>query len=140
MKTQTQLKKIADSKVDADVRICRRAVVGKTVLQQGDVYLHCVADDHPRGKKLGTRQVAVGTSVGARHIAKGDVEVFEGVKLPDYITPAPGVPASEYLGPVVVGHSRWGLAHPEHADHEAPDVTWQVTYQVDGLTRRRVVD
>ena len=51
-------------------------------IHQGDVYLCLVADDHKRGPLLGTKQIAVGTTVGSRHVVEGDVQVFAGVELP----------------------------------------------------------
>ena len=134
------VKSVMDSAPEADVRVCRRAVAGATVLQQGDVYLHCVESTHPRGKETGQRQVAVGSTVGARHVATGPVRVFEGRQLPACVNPALDVPDAEYLGPVVVADDEWTLEHPEHAAHTCPAGTWQVTYQVDPVERRRVLD
>lgn len=135
MKTIEQIEAIQTAKPDTELRVCRRAEMG-TVLHQGDVYLHRVADDWPRGKELGTRQVAVGSTVGARHIVEGDVVVLEGTTLPPGMDPVP-----ELLGPVVVvGGDSAVLTHPEHAHHQFPCGVWQVTYQLDLVTRQRVAD
>lgn len=134
------LNEIAQAKPDAEVRVMRRAEIDKTIAQQGDVYMFRVRDDHPRGNELGTRQVAVGTTVGSRHVVEGDVRVYEGralpagVSAPDWTTPA------EILGPVVVAGEEFTLTHPEHAHHRLPAGTWQVTYQADYSTRQRVAD
>jgi len=131
---------ITSAKPDAEVRICRRLSIGQA-LHQGDVYLHRVADDWPRGAKLGTRQVAVGTTIGSRHVAEGeDAEVFAGSKLPGTVKPHSDVPESAYLGPVVVAPSGFTLTHPEHAHHVCPAGVYQVTYQVDPIAQRRVQD
>ena len=141
MTTATEaIRKIEAHAAEAETRTCRRMEVGQAH-HQGDVYLHRVSDGWPRGEKLGTRQVAVGSTVGARHVAEGDgVEVFAGVKLPDSVKPYDGVPESAYLGPVVVAPEGFTLTHPEHAHHVCPAGVYQVTYQVDPVAQRRVLD
>jgi hypothetical protein len=133
---QEKLKEIGNA-AELDVRICRRAEIG-TVLQQGDVYLHRVPDDHPHGKELGSRQVAVGEGIGSKHMAIGNrVSVFAGVELPS------GVSTdfkSEMLGPLVISPKPWQLVHPVHPAHEVCEGAWQVTYQIDLKTRTRVLD
>lgn len=137
---QPQLDLIASSVPDIEVRNCRRIEIGSAT-HQGDVYVHRVADDWGRGELLGTRQVAVGSDIGSRHIAEGDgVALYAGKKLPDYMAPHPDIEPGDLLGPVVVATGAWMLTHPEHAHHRLPAGTYQVTYQGDLLTRRRVVD
>lgn len=110
------------------------------VAHQGDVYLTRVADDHPRGKLLGTRQIAVGTTIGSRHVVEGNVEVYEGTTLPpDFVLPD-GASVEDMLGPVVVVRSSAVLTHPEHAHHALECGTDQVTYQWDATSKRRVAD
>lgn len=135
-----QIEKIAKAKPDRNLRINRRNDVGSVPVHQGDVYLHRVADDHPRGDKLGTRQVAVGTTVGSRHIVEGDVEVFAGKKLPPGVKVPSWTTERDLLGPVVVAKEAFTLTHPEHAHHRLPAGTYQVTYQADYTTRSRVQD
>lgn len=138
---KTELEKIATAPPDMELRVCRRAVVGKTVVHQGDVYLRRVVDAHPRGGALGTRQVAVGTTVGSRHVVEGEgVSVFEGRELPNGFRVPEWTTAEEMLGPVVVATEPFTLTHPEHAHHKLPAGTYQVTYQADFSTRRRVSD
>lgn len=135
-----ELSKIESAKPDVEVRVCRNLPIGKA-LHQGDVYLHRVADSWPRGERLGTRQVAVGSTVGARHVAEGDgVEVFAGTDLPASVEPYENVDESAYLGPVVVAPQGFTLTHPEHAHHRCPAGVYQVTYQVDPVAQRRVQD
>lgn len=132
--------RVAKSQADAETRVTRRIEVG-SVVHQGDVYMHRVEDAHPRGGRLGTRQVAVGTTVGSRHVVEGEgVEVFAGAALPKWVKPREEFGATAYLGPVVVAPEAFTLTHPEHAHHRLPPGTYQVTYQVDETTRRRVAD
>ena len=129
---------------DTVVRVLRRAEVG-TVAQQGDVYLHRVADDHPKGAARKPadplkRQLALGSTVGARHVAEGaEVEVYEGKALPPWVK-CDAVMAAAILGPVVVSVTGFRVTHPEHPHHDLPAGTWQVTYPYDHREKRRVAD
>ena len=136
-----QIKKIQDAPADQDLRITRRIEIG-SVIQQGDVYLHRVADGHPRGKQIGAGsvQVALGVGNGARHVAEGDVDVFAGQQLPPNVRAPMDVQPQEITGPVVVATKTWHLTHPEHPHHRLPAGVYQVTYQYDPHTMRRVVD
>jgi len=124
---------------DAAVRVARRLECG-TAIHQGDVYVHAVAADHPRGAAQGTRQVAVGQTVGARHIAEGPVQVYAGVALPPGVVAPAWTTEAALLGPVVIATGPWTLTHPEHAHHALPAGVYQVTYQADYQTRQRVSD
>lgn len=143
MTTQEKIAAITTHQSDPAVRVARNVPIGKA-LHQGDVYVHRVADDHPCGAQLGTRQVAVGNTQGARHVAEGDVRVFSGAKLPDtFVAPAwlNGTPPEGiFLGPVVVAGAEWSLTHPEHADHKMPAGCYQITYQGDPRWMSRVAD
>jgi hypothetical protein len=110
------------------------------VLMQGDVFLTRVPKSWPRGKLLGTRQIAVGTNVGSRHIVEGDVKVYEGMKLPDDFKLPEGAQIEDMLGPVVEAGSETILTHPEHAHHALAEGCYQVTYQWDAQTMARVRD
>lgn len=140
MNLLAEVEKISKAKADTEVRVTRRIEVG-SVLHQGDVYLHRVKDDHPRGKMLGTRQVAVGTTIGSCHIVDGDgVEVFAGNKLPNWVKAPEWCRESDILGPVVTVSDTCTLTHQEHAHHQIPAGTYQVTYQADFSSKRRVQD
>lgn len=119
----------AAKKADATTRTIRTFPVGKHV-RQGDVYLVRVDDKTPRGKERGSRQVAVGTTVGSRHIAEGELKVYEPVGFQRF--------EREFVGPLVVADEPWTLTHPEHAHVKAPAGTYQVVYQREGS--RRVAD
>lgn len=141
MKTANEaVESVSESKADPEVRVTRRIEIGSAI-QQGDCYLTRVPDAHPRGKSCGSRQVALGNSIGSRHVAEGeDVEVFEGTKLPEGVAPPADVPESAILGPVVVAPKGFVLTHPEHAHHELPAGVYQTTYQADLDTMRAVQD
>jgi len=111
--------------------------------------MHFVGEDHPHGKeKWGSRQVAVGDTVGARHVATGEVEVFQGTTLPKWVEDrllaisgfSLDLLKRAILGPVVIAKERWTMDHPEHPNHECPPGRWQITYQLDWATKQRVRD
>lgn len=133
------IQKIAKSIPDTEVRVCRRLDLGD-VLHQGDVYLHRVADDHPRGAELGTRKVAVGEGEGSNHIVEGEVEVYHGTKFPPIVIQDWALENPDCLGPVIVAANECVLTHPKHAHHRMPAGVYQVTYQRDEATKRRVAD
>ena len=131
----------AANTADSDIRIVRRMAVGSAG-HQGDVYYHALPANHPRGKLIATGkcQVALGTNMGARHVVEGELEVYEGVKLPNGVKAPMDVEATEILGPVVVAKGRWVLSHPEHAHHHICAGVVGFTYQYDPRTMRRVQD
>ena len=115
-------------------------------LRQGDIYLTRVPLDHPRGKPWGSRQVAVGNTVGSRHVATGNVDVFAGnpEALAKY---RPGFNSDQLracTGPVVVAKDGdWDLEHPEHPHHglmASEPICIQVSYQWNSQTMQAVQD
>lgn len=133
---QTILEQAA--KACPETRIARRMDIGDAI-HQGDVYIHRVADDYPHGKELGTRQVAVGTTIGSRHIAEGNVSVY--AKAQPFPMPSMDERCWDACtGPVIVAQGTWTLTHPEHAHHRLPAGCYVVTYQLDERTRRAVED
>lgn len=135
------IKAIQEAPADENLRITRRIEIGHCV-QQGDIYLFRVPDSHPRGKQIGkgSVQIALGTGNGARHMAEGDVEVFEGTQLPDGVTSPEGVEPMELCGPRIVAAKTWRVPHPEHPHHQLPAGHYQTVYQFDPRTMRRVAD
>jgi hypothetical protein len=119
--------------------------VGERV-RQGDIYLVRVPNSHPHGKVWGNRQVAVGNTVGSRHVAVGDVEVFAGdpAAIAKLFPKFNAEQLAACCGPVVVSKSAWTLEHPEHPHHEMGQdceiATYQVTYQWDSRAMQAVRD
>lgn len=146
-KTKTALKALEEIQAAADTASMEVRDVGELkigqVIHQGDVYLHRVPAEHPKGKLLGTRQIAVGTSVGSRHVVEGaEVEVYEGKQYPEGFKEPEGCQPNALLGPVVVVKGgTMTLTHPEHAHHcVTGEQTFQTTYQFDARTMRQVAD
>lgn len=130
---------IAKTEPDEEVRVVRRMEIGSAI-QQGDVYLHRVGNEFPAGKLLKSRQIAEGTTIGARHVVEGDVDVYESVQLPPDVRAPEDAEDGAISGPVIDAHKSFRLTHPEHADHQCPPGRYAVTYQYDPRTMRRVVD
>lgn len=123
----------AAQKKSQEVRRLDVHVVGR-VLRQGDVYVHCVATDHPSGQPLSTRQLARGVTRGSRHVAQGGV-LREGTTLPPWCDSRRAV-----LGPAMILSRRTKVTHPEHAWLDLPAGTYQVTLQRDARTGNAVAD
>lgn len=113
-----------------------RIDTGSGVCHQGDVYLHNVSADHPRGPEIQNRQLAFGDTQGSRHILEGDVRVFAGTTHPKGANPR--FP----LGPFfLVGPGGARLTHPEHPHWVlAPNTAKQTTLQINPITGAAVID
>ncbi len=121
-----------------DTRTVSKHVVG-TVQRQGDVYIHHVAADFPVGKTVAERQIAEGTSLGARHILKGHCKVYECNTLPDYMDKKTFAGMVQFAFDVM--SEGCTLTHPEHGDYAIEAAgRYVVTYQMDARTRQRVLD
>lgn len=119
-----------------DMRFVEKHIVGKIGCRQGDIYLHMVAADHPHGAAIVSRQLAVGTTQGSRHLIDGDdVEIFAGTTLPKWVEDS-----RTPLGPCFVVTRRETNTHPEHAHTSLPAGTYQVTHQMDARTWQRTMD
>ncbi len=139
---QEAIKAVTESKPDHAVRHLtdKEIPIGKAI-HQGDVYLFRVAASHTRGKKLGTRKLAIGQGDGSHHMAEGDaLEVFAGAELPEWVNEPGWMTPGQMLGPVVVAKKRWRNTHPVHGHFDLPAGTYQTTYQADYRTQQRVVD
>lgn len=101
------------------------------VVRQGDIYIHRVKEDHPKGKACGN-QLAQGTTKGSRHVAEG-AECFVGKRSPAWVTDG-------LLGPFIKAFKRFTITHPEHADVNLPAGNYQITHQMDARTLERVRD
>ena len=116
---------------------------------QGDVYIHKIADRPKAWDVLVTEhtQVALGSTVGSRHVATGNVRVYWPKSKDAAVTgcPIPLFPHDETarrvcLGPIVEADAPWILDHPEHAPHEFPQGTYLLSFQFDYATKREVRD
>lgn len=115
------------------VRRVETIAIGEFV-RQGDIYVHRVPDRHAHGKLAQSRKLAMGETMGSRHIAEAPAQVFVGTTLPE------GGEAGTFLGPCVVATERLLVTHPEHDHYDLPPGTYQITHQTDTLTRERVRD
>lgn len=113
------------------VRRAEKMEIGQ-VAHQGDIYVHRVAADHPRGVKA-PRQLVQGATQGSRHVAEAPAQVFEGKQAPEWAPRA-------LVGPVIVTRKRLRVTHPEHAHLDLPAGTYQVTFQRDARTNEAVRD
>lgn len=128
-----QIERLAKTNAVPEVRKVRAIEVGK-VVRQGDIYLHRVEPTHLKGKRRKDRQLALGNTMGSRHVAEGSAECFEGVQLPSWCD------ERTFLGPLIKSEKRFTISHPEHAHVELPAGTYQVTHQMDARTMERVRD
>lgn len=115
------------------------------VARQGDVYVWRLPDGAVAGTERGTRQVAVGATVGSRHIAEGPVTLTDPADVQERIKALRAIGATDAMtdvmvGPVVHATGEWCLTHPEHAHIRFPAGTFNVTYQMDERTRQAVRD
>lgn len=138
MNAETVLQKVnaAAAAPKTKVRDATKIEIGKCV-RQGDVYLHRMPTPVTlTTKSTGERQVAVGTTMGARHVVEGDVKVYR-----EDVGRLPNWTDQILLGPVLmVGPEQATLTHPEHAHVEIGEGCWQVSYQLDWRTQRAVQD
>lgn len=128
-----EIERLAKENARQEVREVKVIAIGG-VVRQGDIYLHRVADKHPRGKARKSRQLALGNTMGSRHVAAAPAKVFEGTAKPDWCE------ARTFLGPCIVSDKPFTVTHPEHAHVELPAGTYQVTHQMDARTMERVRD
>lgn len=120
-------------KVDG-LRDCRNMKIGQ-VARQGDIYIHKVKDAHVHGELTQNHQLAMGITLGSRHIADGNFKVYEGTTLPEWVE------RGHFLGPCIVTDKDTALiSHPEHSNVALSKGTYQVTHQMDIRTMRRVQD
>jgi hypothetical protein len=127
-----ELTRDADIRKDMNIRDIQHIKVEEAV-RQGDIYVHRVNDDHPRGARMNTQQLAEGTSKGSRHVAEAPAETYVSKEAPRGFT-------TTLLGPVIVSDRPFMISHPEHANFRLPAGTYQVTHQMDARTLKRVQD
>ncbi len=116
-----------------------------SAVRQGDIYVHRVSDDFARGDVLNTLQLVEGTSKGSRHCVSANdadgVTVFSGQRLPYYVMQNQNETVKKaFMGPLIKSTNRFTIEHPEHAHICLPAGTYQVSFQVDARTMKRVLD
>lgn len=96
------------------------ANVGDNV-RQGDIYIVKLEDDFNVSdlKRTEVKQLAEGVSKGSRHIATGDVEIFE----------RKGGNYTVLDGPVLKVNSKATVEHPEHGDWKLEKGFYGVNFQ-----------
>jgi len=134
MKTMMEFKEKAE-KVRVDgLRDCRNLQIGQ-VVRQGDIYIHKVDQSHNHGDEVSDHQLAMGITLGSRHIADENFKVFKGTTLPEWVE------RGNFLGPCIVTDKDTAMvSHPEHANVALGAGTYQITHQMDIRTMRRVRD
>jgi hypothetical protein len=116
------------------------------VVRQGDLYLTCLDREPPGGMPVGTRQLAPGTTRGARHVVEGDCDLL---RVPDQKAIAalrrviPGAGEHQFVGPVIRARGPVTITHPEHGDRTLPGeacylVTYQRSWSAEGDARERM--
>jgi hypothetical protein len=116
------------------------------VVRQGDLYLTCLEGEPPGGIAAGTRQLAPGTTRGARHVVEGECDVLR-VPVAQAVAAlrrvVRGASDRQFLGPVIRARGPVTITHPEHGDRTLPGETcYLVTYQRSWSTEemRRQLD
>lgn len=119
---------------------------------QGDVYIHRIQQRPAAWNVLVTEhaQVALGSTIGSRHVACGNVRVYwpqskdsAVSECPIKLFPKDEAARRVCLGPIVEVDQlseTWLLDHPEHSGHEFPAGIYLTTYQYDFNTKREVKD
>ena len=136
METMIALEKVKKGAVmnSHEIRVIKSMKIGQGY-RQGDIYIYRVADDHPHGKKVGSHKLAIGEGEGSNHFAEGEIELFEGTTLPDFLA------RGTFLGPLIKAPKGFKNTHPKHAHCIIEQGgTFQVTHQMEARTLQRVAD
>ena len=109
--------------------------------RQGDLYIFKVANNHLVGEEIkNERQLAEGSSIGARHVLLGDFKLYKGIQEP--------IKTNDGFANLRTGHAfdvtgECTNAHPEH-DHfkfsKDQCGRYQVMHQMDLRTLQRAAD
>jgi hypothetical protein len=136
-KTYEKIQSFAQNPL-GDQRVIDAIGVGYHV-RQGDLYIKRIDGiDKGEYKVTSNRQLAPGTNKGSRHTVNDSVTVYEHVsKQGEATTNSLGFMIN---GPVIECPERFSVSHPEHADMSLPAGIYQINYQVDPATMRRVLD
>src|SRR5262245_10533757 len=103
------------------------------VVRQGALYITRLDTEPPGGVPAGTRQLAPGTTRGARHVVQGDCDVLrvpEAEAIAELRRVIPGADARQFPGPVIRARGPVTITHPQHGDRTLPgEACYLVTYQ-----------
>lgn len=120
-----------------EMRVLPAVDVGYHV-RQGDLYIERIsAFDMTKYDVVNDRQLAPGSTQGSRHTVDGTVTVLKHKTAQQVLKVNDGY---KMLGPVVESKERFTVSHPEHAAMSLPSGTYQISYQCDPSTLRRVLD
>jgi hypothetical protein len=114
-----------------DTQVIEEMAVGHHV-RQGDIYVEMIEKISLSAKPTDNMQLAPGESKGSRHTVFG-CKVYEIKHSPNRENPI-------LLGPQISSKERFTVSHPEHADFSMPPGNYQVIYQMDYATKRRIQD
>ena len=127
------------SQATNDVRIIDKIEVGQAV-RQGDVYITRIESFVKKDyKPTSETKLAPGNTPGSRHFIEqtSGIKVWASNKTENIVSNNSGFYC---LGPVIEAATSFKVTHPEHAHFYLPEGTYQVSYQVDPATMRRVLD
>lgn len=122
-----------------DMRVIDECPVGYHV-RQGDLYVQRIKSFNKEDyKEVSNRQLAPGQSKGSRHTVSDSVTVYEPID--KSMGNAEIVNGGIIIkGPIIESKDRFSVMHVEHADMSMPCGTYQIMYQADPQTMRRVQD
>ena len=157
------INKIHSAPADMSVRLNLGMIPGN-VAHQGDLYIvmlskepnaarfhkdaskyvKSINNNPPLGPSTSVRQLALGDTVGSKHIAVAshftnahnlneseDEGVKDTYKHKGLIIYARTKDHNPLTGPTIEAHGEWTLTHPEHAHHVFPKGTYIAIYQRD---------
>ena len=131
-----KIKNFAESLI-GDARVVDECPVGYFV-RQGDVYATRISEFDRESYKLSNDiQLAPGTSKGARHTVHDSVKVYRSSQTGDFEENELGLTV---FGPIIESSDRFSIMHIEHDDISLPPGIYQISYQVDPVTLRRIID
>jgi len=122
-----------------DVRVIDKIEVGQAV-RQGDVYVSKIADFDKKEYEISNDfKLAPGNTPGSRHYVDTSVKVWKRKNSNSDLVAKNEVGCICY-GPVIEAEKSFKVTHPEHADFYMPAGVYQISYQVDPVQMRRVLD
>jgi hypothetical protein len=125
-------------KANNEVRVIDKIEVNQAI-RQGDVYLTRISTFSKDGLELtNDYKLAPGNTPGSRHFVEGNMMVWK--QKSDDMNVVKNAVGCICYGPVIEAKESFKVTHPEHADFYMPPGNYQVSYQVDPVQMRRVLD